>query len=868
MELLRDFKKISKSDISIAGGKGASLGEMTQAGIPVPPGFVLLSEAFEKFLEETDLNVEIDSILHTVDHREMHTVEGASEKIQSLIKEAQMPNDIAEEIEKNFKKLGAKFVAVRSSATAEDSSEAAWAGQLDSYLNTTEDKVLENVQRCWASLFTPRAIFYRFEKELHRTKISVAVVIQKMVESEISGIAFSVHPVTEDRNQLIIEAGLGLGEAIVSGQITPDSYVVEKNSSDGEPGRTTRRIIDKNISEQDRGLYRLIRENKRIVAKEKDEESRESGNEWVEIQPQTGSAQKLSDAEILELTELILKIENHYGFPCDIEWAYEKSKFYITQSRPITTLSLAGSDAVEDVKEVWVNNASIEKASYQVMSPVIGFGMKVGEEAFDGRKKNRYLSRRFYLLNGRKLEGMYYPENDLSDFAEDILEFIYTQPDRVWNNHSESYSLNARLFDRSKELSKTDFSKYSNDGLAQLYMEFTELQEKAHAYSLATTWFVDSTGGLFANKLLENTKDIVDRNNSKLNPSEVFTVLTTPEKESFAIQEELASLQILKKIAEDPKAKKVFEELASFQTLPSELNQEIGREILDHFEKWRWVPFGYTGPAYNLDYYLSIWSGLIKENFNAASAILQLQNRKSEILKQKDQIVKELKISEKDKTIYDIAADMTFLKGYRKDCSYMCFYAHSFLAKEIVSRMNVTEEQLSLLTYVEIYKLLRGEMKFNTEETEKRKGKAIMLPKNELDFEVIVGPDAEEFLKDKVIKKEEIDIDADAFKGNCASSGHAKGIVKIINKPEEMGKMNQGDIMVAHTTFPSLVPAMKKAVAIITEDGGITCHAAIVARELKTPCVTGIKTITQVLKDGDEIEVDADNGLVRMLKKS
>ncbi len=232
MELLRDFKKLNKNDISIAGGKGASLGEMTQAGIPVPPGFVILAVAFEKFLEETDLNVEIDSLLDSVNHKKIHTVENASEKINALILGAEIPKDIADEIQKFFKDLNTKYVAVRSSATAEDSASAAWAGQLDSYLNTTEENLLENVKKCWASLFTPRAIFYRFEKNLHKQKISVAVIVQKMVESEVSGIAFSVHPVTEDHNQLIIEAGFGLGEAIVSGQITPDSYVVEKNPTD------------------------------------------------------------------------------------------------------------------------------------------------------------------------------------------------------------------------------------------------------------------------------------------------------------------------------------------------------------------------------------------------------------------------------------------------------------------------------------------------------------------------------------------------------------------------------------------------------------------------------------------------------------
>src|SRR3990167_8691070 len=314
MELTRDFKKLSKDNAPIAGGKGASLGEMTQASIPVPPGFVVLSSTFDQFIKDADLIQEIDAILGKVDHKEIHTVESASEQIQGLIKGATMPESIAEEIKKQFKNLNTEYVAVRSSATAEDGQEHAWAGQLDSFLNTTEKDLLEKVQHCWASLFTPRAIFYRFEKGLHTTQISVAVVVQKMVNSEISGIAFSVHPVTEDRNQLIIEAGYGLGEAIVSGSVTPDSYVVEK-----EP----RRIIDVNINTQTRALYRI----------------KGGGNEWQTIPEPKASSQVLSEVQILELSNIILGIEKHYGFPCDIEWAFESGKFYVVQSRPITTLS-------------------------------------------------------------------------------------------------------------------------------------------------------------------------------------------------------------------------------------------------------------------------------------------------------------------------------------------------------------------------------------------------------------------------------------------------------------------------------------------------------------------------------------------------
>jgi pyruvate,water dikinase len=310
---IKSFNEISKTDADIAGGKGASLGEMTRVGISIPPGFVLLSSAFDQFLKETDLNVEIDSILHSVDHTKMHTVEDASEKIQGMILNTLMPKDIGSILKKEFKNLKSKYVAVRSSATAEDSASAAWAGQLDSFMNTTNKTLLQNVQKCWASLFTPRAIFYRFEQGLYTQKISVAVVIQKMIQSEKSGVAFSVHPVTEDRNQLIIEGSWGLGDAIVSGQVTPDSYVVEKSP---------RRIIDKNVYTQTRGLYK----------------SKDGGSEWKEIPKATAEKQVLTDKEILTLSEQILQIEKHYGFPCDIEWAMENKKIYITQSRPITTL--------------------------------------------------------------------------------------------------------------------------------------------------------------------------------------------------------------------------------------------------------------------------------------------------------------------------------------------------------------------------------------------------------------------------------------------------------------------------------------------------------------------------------------------------
>ncbi len=309
---IRPFHQISNNDVAIAGGKGASLGEMTQAKIPVPPGFIVLAGAFDRFLEETDLDVEIEAALHKVNQKDVNSVDRVSNEIREMILDIEFPKDLAKDVFQHFAKLKVPLVAVRSSATAEDSSVASWAGELESYLNTTKKTLLENVKKCWASLFTPRAIVYRYEQKLHTTKVSVAVVIQAMVQSEVSGITFTVHPVTKDYDQMVIEAGYGLGEAIVGGMVTPDTYVIQKKNWT---------FIDKNISEQ-----RMM-----IVKSPKGNEEKTVPKTWQE-------KQKLPDAKILVLAKLCGNIEKHYGKPMDIEWGFAHGKLYILQARPITTL--------------------------------------------------------------------------------------------------------------------------------------------------------------------------------------------------------------------------------------------------------------------------------------------------------------------------------------------------------------------------------------------------------------------------------------------------------------------------------------------------------------------------------------------------
>lgn len=308
-ELIMGLGSLNKGSVEIAGGKGAQLGELMSLGVNVPNGFVVLTHSFELFLDQNVLRAKILGQLKKADVDNTSSVEKASESIRVLIAGAKMPSEVEENILGEFDKLNTKFVAVRSSATAEDAGNASWAGELDTYTNQIRGALLNAVKNCWSSLFTPRAIFYRKEKNIEEN-ISMGIVVQKMVDSEVSGVAFSIHPVSKDGNQVMIEAGFGLGESIVSGAITPDTYIVNKKEMFIEEIR---------VNKQEK---MFTRENGKTVE--------------AKVLEKIQEEQKLDGEKIIELAEIVKKIEQHYGFPQDIEWAVANNEIFILQSRPVT----------------------------------------------------------------------------------------------------------------------------------------------------------------------------------------------------------------------------------------------------------------------------------------------------------------------------------------------------------------------------------------------------------------------------------------------------------------------------------------------------------------------------------------------------
>jgi|DewCreStandDraft_5_1066085.scaffolds.fasta_scaffold00762_24 pyruvate,water dikinase len=311
--------QVGKQDVGLVGGKGANLGELVKADIPVPPAFIVTSEAFFHFLRQANLRPKLRRLLRDLDVNDSDRLWQVATRIQELIRSAPMPEEIAQAIREAYRALGGGPVAVRSSATAEDLPEASFAGQQCTFLNVEgEEAVLEAVRGCWASLFEARAIFYRVQQGFDHLKVGIAVPVQRMVQSDRSGVMFTVEPVKGDAGKILVEAVYGLGEAIVSGAITPDTYLVDK---------ATLRVLDR----------RVVRQVKKL-ARNPSPAPGEEPNVWVDVPLDDQDQQKLTDAEVRHLAALGRRIEEHYGHPQDIEWAEEGGQFYIVQTRPVTTL--------------------------------------------------------------------------------------------------------------------------------------------------------------------------------------------------------------------------------------------------------------------------------------------------------------------------------------------------------------------------------------------------------------------------------------------------------------------------------------------------------------------------------------------------
>lgn len=309
------FGEITRVDVLLAGGKGANLGDMAQAGLPIPPGFVICAPAYRRMMESFDLDRQINELMSGLERDSFTRLQAVEHQARQLVENAPITGELRELILESYRALGDEVpVAVRSSATAEDTAGASFAGQQETFLNVVgEEQLLKAVCRCWSSLYTPQAMFYRIQNGFDNCRISMGVVVQKLINSEKSGVIFTVDPVLRNHFQMVIEAVWGLGEGIVSGTITPDHYLVD---------RETYEILSE-----------FVPEKRIMIAKDGIR-----GVRTVDVPPAVAAERVLIPDELRRLVDLGNNVESHFGFPQDIEWGIEHGEIYLLQSRPITTL--------------------------------------------------------------------------------------------------------------------------------------------------------------------------------------------------------------------------------------------------------------------------------------------------------------------------------------------------------------------------------------------------------------------------------------------------------------------------------------------------------------------------------------------------
>ncbi|MBW2072494.1 MAG: phosphoenolpyruvate synthase [Deltaproteobacteria bacterium] len=323
------LEDLRKEDVALVGGKNANLGELSGVvGAPVPPGFAVTGRLYRDFMDGARLTARVAAILEGLDSNELEELMKASEAIRKMIEETAIPEEVQQQILGAYDELGQRcrkkdvLVAVRSSATAEDLPGASFAGQQDTFLNVRRVELLDRVRACWSSLFTPRAIAYRQEKGFRHDDVLLSVTVMEMVEARSSGVIFTIEPVTGELNKVIINAAWGLGEAVVSGRVTPDEYVVAKDSLE---------ILERHVAEK----------------KEKCVRSPEGKTVFVPVPDNLQNVPAITDEEVIRLTEEAKNIEAHYGTPQDIEWAIdEDGKVFILQARPETVHSLEAAKEV------------------------------------------------------------------------------------------------------------------------------------------------------------------------------------------------------------------------------------------------------------------------------------------------------------------------------------------------------------------------------------------------------------------------------------------------------------------------------------------------------------------------------------------
>jgi phosphoenolpyruvate synthase/pyruvate phosphate dikinase len=861
------FQDIDSSKLMLAGGKGANLGELSGIGdIRVPEGFCVTTTAYQKI---TANNRELGRLLDKLKDlkpQERSVIGETGAAIRAIIENLPIPEEIAKEITNNLNSLGEKDAfAVRSSATAEDLPGASFAGQQESYLNIIgKEAILKHISRCWASLFTDRAIIYRMQNGFDHRQVYLSVIVQKMVFPQASGILFTADPVTSNRKMLSIDAGFGLGEALVSGLVSPDGYKVQEG-----------KIVDKVIAAKKLAIYGL----------------KEGGTVTREISPDERTIQVLSDQQILELASLGRRIEAHFGHPQDIEWCLADDTFYIVQSRPVTALYPV-PEAGDQENHVYVSVGHQQMMTDPIKPLGLSFYLAITPAAMrtaggrlfvdvtamlaspvrrqvfmDTLGKSDPLIRDAFLTITRR-EGfirMLPEEVKVPVAGNEVppLGFqakIENDPSVVSDLISRSQASIALLKQNISIKSGTELFDFIREDLQELKKILFDPQSHAVFMTAmdASSWLNEKMMEWLGEKNAADTISLSVPNNITsemgLELMDVADVVR-PYPEVIAYLQQTKESDFLIGLSGLDGGQEACEAVSGYL---SKYGMRCAGEI--DLTRTRW--------SENPSVLIPLIMGNLR-SFEPGESKRKFEHGRQEALKKEKELLHRLKElpdgeqkAEETKRVISLIRNFIGYREYPKYgyISRYFVYRQSIMkeaGKLVESGLIHEKEDIYYLTFEELHEVVRTKQVDYRVVSQRKDAYKIfekLSPPRVItsDGEIITGAYSRENLPEGAIA------------GLPVSSGLIEGRARVILNMED-ANLEEGDILVTAFTDPGWTPLFVSIKGLVTEVGGLMTHGAVIAREYGLPAVVGVENATKLIKDGQTIRVNGTDGYIEIL---
>ncbi|MGE7759936.1 phosphoenolpyruvate synthase [Peribacillus sp. NPDC097895] len=868
--LVLDFQEIEKTQLLLVGGKGLNLGALSKIqGIQVPEGFCVTTAGYQKAIEHIETFQALMDQLTMLKVEDRDLIGEISRKIRKIIMEVEIPSDVVKAVTHNLTQFGDEYAyAVRSSATAEDLPHASFAGQQDTYLNIIGiEAILQHISKCWASLFTDRAVIYRIQNGFDHRQVYLSVIIQRMIFPQASGILFTADPITSNRKLLSIDASFGLGEALVSGLVSPDCYKVQEEE-----------IVDKMIATKKMAIYGL----------------KEGGTETQQIDPDQQKTQTLTEQQILQLARTGRQIEAYFGCPQDIEWCLVDDTFYIVQSRPITTLYPIPEANDQE------NHVYVSVGHQQMMTdPIKPLGMSIfqltsfGPRFKAGGRLFVDVTNRLASPDSRKmlLDAMGQHDPLMKDALITIIErgdFIKSLPNDKQEQSSSKSNKSVSSADSSAKIENdptivSDLIKNSQTSIEKLKQNIqTKLGSDLFDFILEDIQILkkilfDPQSSAVFMAAIDASSWINENMNEWLGEKNAADTLSQSVPNNITSEMGLALLELADVIRPYPEVIGYLQHVNDDNFLDELVKFDGGQEtqdaIYDYLSKYGMRCTG------EIDITKTRWSEkpitLIPmilsniKNFEPNASDRKFEQGRQEALKKEQELLERLKQlpdgEQKAKETKRMISLIRNFIGYREYPKYgmvnrYFVYKQALMkeAEQLVQAKVIREkEDIYYLTFEELHEVVRTN-KLDYQIISKRKDEynfyEKLTPPRVItsDGEIIVGE----------YKRE--NLPAEAIVGLPVSSGVIEGRARVILNMED-ANLEDGDILVTAFTDPSWTPLFVSIKGLVTEVGGLMTHGAVIAREYGLPAVVGVENATKLIKDGQRIRVHGTEGYIEIL---